>query len=201
MNPDVVDDGMCEVPFCVAVASVLSQLAPELNPGQKTSYMKWITLESATLSGGTIGPLSLNDYKLFKAAGICAPRRDGTSRLIQSGVTSVDPTTDPNNVPISKRRMYYFVAKSISLATSDMEKKPGTQENRDIVTSIAEGFLERLVQAKRLEKIEVDANALNTASMKALNLFRWKISAQMYGSMDKIAFTTNVGTDVTFEEA
>lgn len=195
----IVADGMCDVPHTVALASLMSQIPSNENPGQLTTYLKWQSLESATLSGGTIGPLTTADYKLFKSSGICAPKREGSNKVVQSGVTSVDKDLYPNYVPISQRRYYYFLSKSIGKAVSPYEKKPGTQENRDIVTAIINGFLELQVKQKRLDSYNVDSKSLNTPSMTELNLFRWKISARMFGDMNKIAMYTSVGTSVEVE--
>jgi hypothetical protein len=83
-------DGIIDTGFDSWVASTCSQLAPEENPGQLTGFMAGII--SVERGNPDVQDMRENDYKAFRAGGIAALRMDDGIAIIQSGITSVEPS-------------------------------------------------------------------------------------------------------------
>jgi len=83
-NVDVGADGF--------LASIMSQLPPEENPGQLTSFTGGVNgLETSPNAQG----FTILDYEAFKAAGICALRIDAGTAFFQSGSRRSTRTCSP----------------------------------------------------------------------------------------------------------
>lgn len=102
------------------MASVLSQLNPEENPGQETDFMDGvIALESSANARN----LSITDYKNFKAKGIAALRIDEGKAVFQSGVTAVDPLVNSALASIKRRRMADFIQDSLAARREEVREE------------------------------------------------------------------------------
>ena len=113
VDDDPTLDGIIDCTTDQFIVGRASTLAPERSLSEKSENGEAdfvLSLESAYQEGGSQGPLQEPDYKAFKASGICAPRNDDVNGFIlQSQVTSVDPSTDPQNRRINDRRMRDFL--------------------------------------------------------------------------------------------
>jgi hypothetical protein len=195
-------DGMCDIPAATALASLMSQIRPEQNPGKRTDTQHWSRLEAACQSGGTIGPLTKTDYKSFRAYGIVAPRvAPGYGAIFQSGVTSVDPILFPTKQNINTRRFADYIVDTLSLGLLGFSKEDGSQENRDAITAIIQSFGSGLVQQKRCRAFGVNSKSGNTFQFNSKGAYVWSISCGMNATLDNIVLITEIGAEVNVTEA
>jgi hypothetical protein len=193
-NVDVGADGF--------MASILSQLPPEENPGQDTPFTTAINSpESSPNAAG----LQITDYINLKAAGVCALRMDQGTAIFQSGCTSVDPNVYPQFVRISRRRMADFIQDSLALLASGFGKKLSTAARRAGLTSEIRAFMEQLLNkgnpnGQRIAGYTVDAVTGNTPDTLALGIFRIIINVQTLPSLDSIVLQTTIGEQVQVQE-
>lgn len=194
-------DGVINTHHDSWVASIASQLNPEENPGQLTTYA---SLAIALETNADIEAMSMADYELFKAAGIMAPRIDEGVAFIQSGVTSVDPTSDPSLVNASRRAMADFLQDSMAVISGKYVKKLKSQQRRGELMSELDIFLRQLKsvgqpQLQRIENYSLDGTAAagNTTASLAAGVFRVKSVVALLGSMDTIVLDTTIGEGVT----
>ena len=184
------------------LVSIMSQLAPEENPGQLTGFTAGITsLESSTNANG----LTIVDYINFKAAGICALRFDQGVAIYQSGVTSVDPNLNPGLVRISRRRMADYIQDSLSLRTKSFGKKLSTNARRNALVGEIRAFMEGLLSREnpanqRIAGFTIDAKSANTPAVLAQGLFRIRVPVRTLPSLDSIVLEVTVGEQVTVTE-
>jgi hypothetical protein len=183
------------------LCSVCSQLAPEENPGQDAGLMgNVVGLESSPNVQG----FTIVDYTDFRAKGICALRLDGGVASFQSGVTSVDPSVQPNLRNIARRRMADFIQDTLANALKGFAKKLSTVKRRAAVVSEVRGFLRGLKSpenpsAQRIADFDV-APIINAVEL-AQGLFRLKIAVQTLSSLDSIVLQTTIGEGVDVSEA
>jgi len=193
-NVDVGSDGF--------MASILSQLPPEENPGQETSFTVAVnSLEtSANVQGFQIG-----DYINFKAAGVAAARMDDGVAIFQSGVTSVDPAVNPGLVRISRRRMADFIQDSVAIRAKAYGKRLSTVARRLSLASEIRQFMLTLLSPQnpafqRINGFTVDPKKANTPQSLALGMYRIILNVQTIASLDSIVIQTTVGEQVQVNE-
>lgn len=205
------DDGVVQVHADMFYAMVRSNLPPEENAGQRLNdtnvgALPVVALEDAfnTEKDGGIG-LTIDDYKSFKAAGICAPRFDRVAGLIfQSDVTSVDPNIDLVLADANRRYMADFVINSVADIAVNFVKKLNTPSRRRALIQTITGFL-RLLQspdtpeASRIESFLVED--ASTAELRELGFMDLNVKVRMFGTMKYIVARVEVGTTVVVEEA
>jgi len=195
-NVDVGADGF--------LASVLSQLAPEENPGQLTSFTGAInSFDSLAVAQGL---LTVTDYIAFKAAGICALRMDDGTAIFQSGVTSVDPLITPSLVRISRRRMADYIQDTLARRAKGFGKKLSTAVRRKALSGEIRQFLIGLLAAnnpgtQRISGFTVDDKTANTPELLAAGMFRIIANVRTLSSLDSIVIATTVGESVQVEES
>lgn len=195
-------DGLVDVGSDGFLASIMSQLAPEENPGQLTTFTDAvISLESSSNAQG----FQEGDYTLFRASGICAPRMEGGVLIFQSGVTSVDPGTFPNLKNIARRRMADFIQDTLARRGKAFGKKLNTFARRQAVTSEFRAFLDGLLSRnqpalQRIGGYTLDPTSGNNAETLARGLFRLIVRVKTLSSMDSIVIESTIGESVTVSE-
>lgn len=197
-------DGLVDTGFDAWLASLMSNLPPEENPGQLTSFM---TAIQAIESGNTdVQDMKIDDYKAFKSAGIAALRIDDGTPIVQSAKTSVNPTTFPNLQNIARRRMADFIQDSIAPRLKAFNKKGNTRERRALVLGEIEAFMNELLSpnnpsAQRIDSFLTDAKSVNTPESIAAGTFRIRLKTRTLSSLDFIVLDTEIGENViTVEE-
>jgi hypothetical protein len=184
------------------MASICSQLNPEENPGQETTF-------TANVNGLETGPnvqgFDINDYIAFKAAGIAAARIDDGVAIFQSGVTSVNPLTYPSLVRISRRRMADFIQDSIAVAAKAFGKKLSVQARRKALKGEIRSFLTGLLSknnpgAQRINGFTVDDSDGNSDVTLSEGMYRITVNVKTIASLDSIVVQTTVGEDVDVTE-
>jgi hypothetical protein len=184
------------------MASVLSQLPPEYNPGQDTPYMTAaLGLESSPNAQGFV----MEDYMAFKASGIAAIRFDGGQAFFQSGVTSVDPLAHPNLVNIYRRRMTDYIEDSLAQRLKVFGKKPNTVERRAAIVGEIREFMNGLLStqnpgAARIKDYSLDLSA-NTETTIGLGMFRMILRVRLLSSLDSIVLEVVAGENVVVQLA
>lgn len=196
-------DGVLDVGSDGFLASVLSQLAPEENPGQDAGLLdNVIAIESSANAQG----LTIGDYTAFKAAGICAPRLDAGTASFQSGVTSVDPLAFPSLKNIARRRMADFIQDTLANRLKGFGKKLNTVRRRTAILGEIRVFLKGLrgddnSGAQRIDDFATDAKSGNTPTTLGQGIYRIKILVRTLSSLDSIVLQTTIGEQVDVSEA
>jgi hypothetical protein len=201
-NVDVGADGF--------LASVMSQLAPEENPAQQTSFMSGVnSIETGAAAQG----FDITTYTAFKAAGICALIMDNGTASFQSGVTSVDPLVNPSRVNIKRRRMADFLQDSMAISLKEFGKKLGTSKRKNAIRSEIFNFLNGLAgggtsaaagnpnneDAQRIAAYGIDVKTGNGPTVPT-NLYRIIVAVQLLDSLDSIVLQTTIGESVIVSE-
>jgi hypothetical protein len=203
-NVDVGADGF--------LASVLSQLAPEEDPGQLTSFLDGVnSLESGAnvqLANGGTG-FQMADYIAFKAAGICALRwddDDGTA-VFQSGVTSANQQTQVEDTDINTRRMADFIEDSESTSLQAFGKQLSKVKRRNAIAAELQNFLTGLAgggvgakngtpnneDAQRIDSFDIDTKTGNTDETLGLGIYVIIQTIRTLSSLKAIVLQTTVG--------
>lgn len=197
-NVDVGADGF--------LASVMSQLNPEENPGQRTDFTGNInSFDTQALAQLAGAPLTVTDYINLKAAGICALRFDDGVAIFQSGVTTVDPTVFPSLVNIRRRRMADFIQDTIARRAKAYGKKLSTNARRNALANEIRQFLYGLLGvnspgSQRIGGFTVDSKTPNTPDVLAAGRFRILVNVRTLPSMDSIELAVTAGDTVTVDE-
>lgn len=197
-------DGAIDTRSDAWLASVLSQLAPEENPGQQTTFMSLVN--SIEVNNPDVQAMNINDYIAFKAAGICAPILDDGVATFESGVTSVDPVVNQGLVNIGRQRMADFIEDSISIATKPFIKKKMTKLRRAQLFGEVNGFLHGLKGkenegTQRIADYSIDAKSPNTPDTLALGIFRMRILVQTLPDFLDVVYDVTVGENVDVSQA
>jgi hypothetical protein len=192
-------DGRIDVGADTWLASVLSQLAPEENPGQVTAFMQNVL--DVEHGNPDVQNLTIGDYENFRAAGIVALRIDDGDVIFQSGVTSVDPAVNPNLRNIARRRMADFLEVSLAPAVNRFSKQLATLVRRGAVIGEIVGFLRGLQSesnpaASRIAGFTIDAKTLNTPEVLDAGLFKIRVRVKTYPSLDVIVLDCTIGETV-----
>ncbi|HOA00800.1 MAG TPA: hypothetical protein PKI27_00680 [Dermatophilaceae bacterium] len=203
-GPGFTADGQIDVGFDLWVASVLSQLPPEENPGQATDFMSEIL--SVETGNADVQNLAIGDYRAFKAAGIASLRMEQGVAIIQSGVTSVDPLVNPNLKNINRQRMADFITDTLSLRLNAFSKQLATRVRRALIVGEIDSFMSTLrgdanPANQRIEGYLIDAISGNTPETLAAGLFRIILRVRTLPSMDIIVLDTQVGETVNISQA
>jgi hypothetical protein len=192
-------DGNIDVGFQTWISSVMSQLAPEENPGQLTGFMSLVNgLEVGNLD---VQNMSILDYEAFKAAGIAAAYMDAGVCVVQSGVTSVDPLVFSALVAINRRRMADFIQDSLTVAMKPFVKKKATKLRRAEIYGQIQAFLNQLVGNanqgnQRIDSFRIDAKSGNTPDSLAAGIFRVIIKVRLLPDLLDIVLQTEIGENV-----
>jgi hypothetical protein len=194
-GPGFTPDGNVDVGADGWLASIMSQLPPEENPGQDTTFASAVvSVESSPNAQG----FNVNDYKLFKAKGIAALRVDSGVAGFQSGVTSVDPAIFEGLKNIARRRMADFIQDSLSELSRGYSKRLSTEARRKALDSEVRSFLDQLLNkgspnGHRIQGYSVDSVSGNTRQTLALGIFRIDVNVQTLASIDAVVFQMMVG--------
>ena len=194
-----------------AMATLLSQLAPELNPGQSTAeyadggLLSFVLRLEPGLTGAADAATSfvIDDYIAMKANGIAGLRRDPdiAEWVFQSGVTSVDPTAYPAFAPINQVRMADFINDSMAAIAKRYSKKAKTASRFSSLVGDLVDFLEVLKSEdapdlQRIDDFAVDTKSGNTASLKGTGVSIVQVKVSMLETLDVIVLQSQIGAGV-----
>jgi hypothetical protein len=188
--------GLIDVGSDTWVASVMSNLNPEENPGQSQDFMSSVLgLEAANTD---VRNMVMTDYKSLKAAGIAVPRMESGLCIIQSGVTSVDPAVSPSLVNINRQRYADFLTDTLSQRLNAFVKQLASRSRRALIMGEMDAFMHTQIDPtqQRCDGYLLDGKSGNTPETLAAGLFRIILRVRMTPSMDSIVLDTQVGTSV-----
>lgn len=194
-------DGNIDTGADGVMASILSQLPPEENPGQATSFTSAF---NGLESGENAQDYEMTDYILFKNAGIAAPRVDDGVLLFQSGVTSVDPLTQGQLKNISRRRMADFIQDTLAKRLKNFGKRLSTVLRRRAVKTEIQNWMDELLGkntpgSQRIAGYELHDRD-NTDQTLGAGLYRLTLNVRNLASLDAIVLANTVGENVTVTE-
>lgn len=197
-------DGFALVGADAAMATILSNLPPENNPGQATGLIDFISaLEPGLTTAGAPTNFGLQDYILFKSRGIACLRRDNDlgEWVFQSGVTSVDPTVFSQLAPISRRRMTDFLEDSMAAIAKRFNKMAATSDRKDSLVTEEFDFLDTLQSPndpskQRIDGFLLDSKSGNTPALSGIGIFVLIMKVRLLGSLDQIILQVTSGATV-----
>ena len=195
-------DGLLDVSFDSFLASILSNLPPERNPGQAAEPVPTVLSPVLGIQRGVTG-LELNDYIALRSRGVAALRLDNTvGPILQSGITSSIVSGEKN---ISRRRMADFIQDSVSQRLVQFSKLPLTQSNKDSAVGEVQDFLATLQNlgnpaAQRILDFSIDDRSGNTPESEAAGIFVIIGRVRLIPSMDFIVFQTEIGENVVISQ-
>jgi len=181
------------------MASILSNLAAEKNPGQSSPPIPQVMAAALGIQHGVTG-LGLPDYTLFRQFGVCAPKFDPAAGVLgfQSGITSSLIAGQKN---INRRRLANEIEDSLALAVLQFAKQLLTENLKDAIVSETVAYLTDLQQpnnqaASRISGYLVDRNSGNTADQLDAGIYVVIVKVRSYATADFITFQVSVGESV-----
>jgi len=195
--------GNVDVHSDTLMASILSQLPPEENPGQETAFTANV---NGIETGANVQGFDISDYQAFKLAGIAALRVDQNGvAIFQSGVTSVDPTVYPQLVRIARRRMADFIEDSIAAPTTAYGKRLSLQARRKALKGEIRAFMAGLLAknnpgSQRIAGYTVSDSDGNDDPTLSSGMYRITVMAKTLPSLDSIVIACTVGDTVDVSE-
>lgn len=192
------EDGILDVHLDGWLASLLSNLAPERNPGQSTAPVPAVMSGIQGFQRGVSG-LDINDYKQYRAKGIAALRIDRTAGAIfQSGITTSLIAGQKN---IARRRMADFIEDSLAAGLNGFSKQPLSDALKDSSVAEVDAFLSGLLSpnnppAQRIAGYLIDDESGNTPELEAQGIFVIIAKVRTLASADVIVVQAEVGEAV-----
>jgi len=193
-----VTTGIMDTPGDGWMAAVMSNLAPERNPGQAAAPVPQILSPVLNLQRG-LGNLQVGDYINLRAAGVAAFRIDrADGPVFQSGITTSLTSGQKN---INRRRMADFIQDSIAARLSQLSKLPLTQDLKDAATGEVDAFLNGLLSpqnpaAQRISAYSVDDKSGNTPALEAAGVFVIISKVRTLATADFLVLQTEIGEGV-----
>lgn len=188
-------DGNLDVTGDSFLASVMSVLNPERNPGESSATTRR-ALQSVLGYQRAAPVLGIGEYTYMRQQGVCGLRVDRTAGpLFQSGVTTSLVSGEKN---INRRRFADFVQDSLAEELGPFNKLPVDDNFIDGVLTQATSFLEGLLSPndRRLSRIEdyrLDAKSGNTDDAKKAGIFVLNVQVKMLSTADFIVVPVAVG--------
>ncbi len=192
------EDGILDVRGDGWMASVLSNLPPERNPGQGGPPVDAVLAPVLGLQRG-LSNLTMGDYINMRATGIAGLRIDRTvGPIFQSGITTSLVSGQKN---IARRRMADFIQDSVARSIVTFTKQPLTTKLKDDIVGQIDDFLNILKSpsnppAQRIVDYQIDDKSGNTPDLEAKGIFVVIGRVRTLASADFIVFQTEIGEGV-----
>lgn len=197
-------DGMLDTPLNMWMASLLSNLAPERNPGQETDPVPSIMSPIMSFQRGVSG-LNMNDYILLRNRGIAAARYDRTigGFIFQSGITTSLTSGQKN---INRRRMADYLEDSMAERLNAFSKQPLTQALKDSMFGELDAWLSSLKSennpaAQRINDYLLDDTSGNTPDLEAAGIHVIIAKVRTLATADFLVLQAEVGENVKITTA
>lgn len=197
-------DGILDVRADSFMASILSNLAAERNPGQATDPVPLCLAPILGFQSGSLPAFSMTSYIQFKQNGVAAIRFDRTAGTVfQSGITSSVTSGEKN---INRRRMADEIQDSLAAAYEKYTKLPLTTALKDTIDSETVAYLNGLLSpnnpaAQRIEAYSVDSKSGNTPQLAAQGIHVVIVRVRMLATADDIVLQAEVGPNVNIATA
>ena len=196
-------DGVLDDTFDHFYASVLSNLAPERNPGQAAQPVPTVLAPVIGTQRG-VNNLGIAEYTALRRAGVSGLRIDRTvGPIIQSGITT-SLTSGQKNV--NRRRMADFIEDSLSRRLVQFTKLPLTNQLKDGAVGECDAFLNSLLSpnnaaAQRISDYSLDDKSGNTPQLEAQGIFVIIARVRTLATADFIVIQAEIGEGVTVNVA
>lgn len=180
------------------IASLMSVLPPERNPGESTPTTEEVLAPVLGIQSGVSG-LQMSDYILFRQKGIAAPRIDRTvGPTLQSGITTSLISGQKN---INRRRMADYIEDSLAEALVQFAKLPLTNSLKDTSAGEVVAFFEELLSennpaAQRIAGYLVDTKSGNTVELNNAGIYVIVTKVKTLATADFIVVQAEVGEGV-----
>ncbi len=191
-------DGYLDQTLNLWMASLLSNLPPERNPGQGSAPVPQVMAPILGFQRGISG-LGMNDYVQFRQKGIAALRIDrAVGPIFQSGITTSLISGMKN---INRRRMADFIEDSLSQRYNQFAKQPLTNGLKDAIVGETVAFLDDLLSpnnpaSQRINGYIVDEKSGNTPDMEAKGVFVVISKVRTLATADFIVLQAEIGEGV-----
>ena len=191
-----VTDGLIDVPMSGHYASILSNLAPERNPGELSTITQTSLATARSLQRGAPATLGINDYITMKQRGVSAIRFDvSDGPVIQSGITSSVTTGEKT---VARRRMADFIQDSLARQYNKFAKQPLNNALKNTILGETDAFLASLLsttnpETQRIAAYTVDGRSGNTPALEAQGIYVVVIRVQTLASADVIVLNSQIG--------
>jgi hypothetical protein len=191
-------DGEIDMPFYGHYASLLSQLAPERNPGELSPVTEGALASAIGFQRGAPA-LKMNDYITLKQYGVSALRFDvSDGAVIQSGITSSITTGEKT---VNRRRMADYIQDSLAAIYNKYAKQPLSTGLKNTILGETDAFLSSLLsasnpQAQRIAEYVVDGKSGNTPALEAQGIYVVVIRVRTLASADVIVLNSQIGESV-----
>lgn len=203
-NGTYTSDGNLDVRADAFMASILSNLAAEKNPGQATDPVPLCLAPILAFQRGNLPAFSMTDYILFRQNGVAAIRFDRTAgKVFQSGITT---SLLPGQKNINRRRMADEIEDSLAQAYNPLSKQVLTNQLRDAIDAETVAYLEGLKSAtnpaaQRIADYSVDSRSGNTPALYAAGIHVVIVRVKMLATADVIVLQAEVGPSVNITAA
>lgn len=193
-----VTDGLMDTTSDGWMASILSQLAPERNPGQARDPVATVMSPAQGIQRGVTG-LKISNYKTMRRKGIAGPRISRrVGAIFQSGITSSLISGEKN---INRIRFAGFIEDSLAEALVIFTKDILLPSLQDDVVTLHEEFFGTLLSednpsAARIAAFAVDARSGNTEALRKKGIFVIQSQVEMLITADFIVGQIEVGLGV-----
>lgn len=197
-------DGVIDVRADSYMASILSNLASERNPGQAAAPVPSCLASIAGFQSGNLPSFTMSDYTLFKQYGVAALRFDRAGvKTFQSGITS---SLTANQRNINRRRMADEVQDNLAELYEKFSKLPLTTALKDQIDTETVAYLNGLLSpqnpaAQRIEGYLVDSKSGNTPQLNAQGIYVVIVKVRIRGTADDIVIQSEVGPTVNVTAA
>lgn len=192
-------DGILDQTADASLASVLSNLATERNPGQAADPVPRCLAHILGFQTGALSNLSMAEYIALRQKGVCALRIDTNSGpIFQSGVTTSLTSGQKN---INRRRFADEAEDSIAQRYLQFSKLPLTQDLKDTILGETIAYCEGLKSpnnpaASRITDYSVDGISGNTPALTAAGIYVVIVSIKMTPTADVIVLQAECGSEV-----
>lgn len=194
----VYTDGQMDLPSSSWLASVLSILPPERNPGQAQAPVPGIMASVLGYQRGA-PKMGLPEYSQLRARGVVALRMDRSQGpVFQSGVTTSLTSGQKN---INRRRMADYIEDQLAQALAPFSKLPLSTSNQDAALTQLDAFLGALLslENKALQRIsgyQLDDKSGNTPAMTAAGIKVFIARVQLTPTGDFLVVQAEIGEGV-----
>lgn len=191
-------NGQFDTPSTSWNAAILSQLAPERNPGQASDPVKTIMASAFSIQRNVSG-LGIGQYTQLRAKGVMAPRLDRDSGMIfQSGVTR---SLLAGEHEVYTRRFSFYVEDNVASFLAPFSKEVLTEALKDDIVGALHDFFDGLLSPNntataRIRGYEVDPVGGNTEQLGNAGVFVVQYSVEMRLIANTIVQQASVGYGV-----
>ncbi len=188
---------------CSFYASLLSQIAPNIDPAYASNSQYLSGIDSLEIS------LQRSDYITLLNAGVSAFEYDADVGFkVKSGI--VTQIADSSKIMIFRRRMADYIIQSLAKFLKNYQNAPNSESNRTNVNSAITSFNRSLedsglvptdAEVNTGKASIIDTKSLNTDASIAAGYFKILYKRRIYSSMRFIVLQTEIGESVVVTES